>query len=273
MLDVSAEETMVDKAIVDKILSIGRSVRETGGYSTDALDSLRTQDAINRLSPQNWNEASSQLEDEDLIHLIMGLTAIERDLRWTGGSVSAVIWVFRNLQNRVTESVWSITADWVLANTNNPYLPFGSQNHGAKSLTDYQNEVQLNNSKILAGLEIEKQDTETAQKERVLRVQQRRTSHIDRRSPKRQEIVANLQQKPLKERLEEIVLDETHTVNFYPTSWAHEADDSFISTLDDNLKHSLAKRLKGKQRGPWASFKKRLLRVTGIPWNRRAWFK
>jgi hypothetical protein len=264
---------MVDNAVVDIILSIGRSLRETGGYSTDLLDSLRPQDAINRLPPQNWDEVSSQLTDKDLIHLVMGLTAIERDLRWPGGSVSSVIWVFRNLQNRVEESIWSMTADWVLANTNNPYLPFGSQNHGTKSLSDYQYAAQLSHSKIQAGLEIEKQDTEAAQKERALRVLQRRNSHIDRRNPKRQEIIGNLQQKPLKERLEEIVLDETHAVNFYPTNWAHEADDSFISALDDNLKHCLAKRLKGKHRGPWASFKKRLLRITGIPWNRRAWFK
>jgi hypothetical protein len=264
---------MVDNAVVDKILSIGRSLRETGGYSIDTLDSLRRQDAINRLAPQDWNKVSSQLKDDDLIHLAMGLTAIERDLKWTGGSVSAVIWVFRNLQNRVTESVWSSTADWILANTNNPYLPFGSQNHGAKSLSDYQDAVKLNHSKIREGLEIEKQDTESTQKEHALRVLQRRNSHIDRRSTKRQEIIANLQQKPLKERLEEIVLEETYAVNFYPTNWAHEADDSFIATLDDNLKHSLAQRLKGKQRGSWASFKKRLLRVTGIPWNRRAWFK
>ena len=72
-----------------------------------------------------------------VVALIKCLTIAEQVYDgWKAGSVSPVIWLFKNLSSREPEFSNSV-ADWVLANTENDYLPFGTMNLGAKSLIEF----------------------------------------------------------------------------------------------------------------------------------------
>ena len=88
---------------------------------------------IMRVRPEPWSWIAEDLSTEELIALIKCLTIAESVYdNWMAGSVSPVIWLFRHLSSREPE-VSNDVADWVLANTHNPYIPFGSDNFGARS--------------------------------------------------------------------------------------------------------------------------------------------
>ena len=88
-----------------------------------------------RLAPQSWYEVAASLDDAQLIACIKALTALERLPNFKAGSVSPVIWLFRKLSERSRDDLTPVI-DWVLAHTENPYLPFGSNNLGAQSLEE-----------------------------------------------------------------------------------------------------------------------------------------
>jgi hypothetical protein len=263
---------MLEPGVLATLLRIGKDLSLGGTYRFADIDSLKSYDAINRLAPSVWRDISEALQNDDLLYLLKALTIVERDLRWTGGSVAAAIWVFRELESRVPEENSTELADWILASTLNPYLPFGRHNHGAHSVVELRSIDKWRRERIRQGSEHENESTEAAKLERKTRAVQRSTSHALRNTEERRKILAELQTLPLENRLKVIADDERFAVNFYPTSWAESATSEFLSSLDRDLQIALAKKLKGKHRGPWGAFKKRLLANTGIPWNRPKWF-
>jgi hypothetical protein len=88
-----------------------------------------------RQAPEVWYRVFDAHSHQDVIFLIKSLTLLEKFKPFTAASVSPVIWLFRRLADfdAKTELI-----DWILENTNNCYLPFGSPNHGAKSLAEFQ---------------------------------------------------------------------------------------------------------------------------------------
>ena len=66
-----------------------------------------------------------------------GLTAAELELHWCGGSVASVIWVYRRYQSCFPDRADEL-ADWVLARSENPYVPFGRMRAGARSVAEHQ---------------------------------------------------------------------------------------------------------------------------------------
>jgi hypothetical protein len=94
--------------------------------------------AFMRLAPQAWYDIAGSLSASQLVALIKTLTVVERRIpRCRAGSVSPVIWLFRKLWERSSDDL-SPLIDWVLSHTENPYLPFGSSNYGARSLAEYR---------------------------------------------------------------------------------------------------------------------------------------
>lgn len=89
-----------------------------------------------RQGPEYWFALADSLTESELEGLVRAMTVAERDYpSFGGGSVTGTIWVFRRLQQR-THSNLDALADWMLAHTNNPWVPFGSSNHGARSLAE-----------------------------------------------------------------------------------------------------------------------------------------
>lgn len=85
-----------------------------------------------------WIQLAEHRSADDLANLIKVLTVAERDVPgFSRGSVSPVIWIFRQLQERHPGD-YSWLEDWVLNHTDITYLPWGSSNHGARSVDEYR---------------------------------------------------------------------------------------------------------------------------------------
>jgi Ankyrin repeats (many copies) len=124
----------IPQGLVDRLVEIGRSenFRDLENIG-DTFPEAR-HGGFMRLPPDAWNQVADTLSENKLVSLIKALTLLEQHPNFKAGSVAPVIWLFRRLPN-ANGRVELI--NWILNYTENDYLPFGSSNHGAKSLDDY----------------------------------------------------------------------------------------------------------------------------------------
>lgn len=123
--------------LIQHLIEIGASGRfEDAEEIPSRFPSVRS-GSFMRLAPQSWYAVAASLDDHQLIACIKALTVLERLPKFSAGSVSPVIWLFRKLSERSHGDLFSVV-DWVLTHTDNPYLPFGSDNLGAQSLQELQ---------------------------------------------------------------------------------------------------------------------------------------
>src|SRR5690625_3274758 len=123
--------------LVDRLVAVGKS-----SDPASVLQELIPADHrarfgyIMRLRPEEWKVATDRLAVDELGALVRALTVAEAILPdWLGGSVSAVIWTYREFQQRCPGRALEL-ADWVLAHTRNPYAPFRRCNFRARSLAE-----------------------------------------------------------------------------------------------------------------------------------------
>lgn len=121
--------------LIQRLIEIGESERFEDGENISSLCSSARSGAFMRLAPQSWYAVAASLDDPQLIACIKALTVLERLPNFSAGSVSPVIWLFRKLSERSHNDLTSVI-DWVLTQTENAYLPFGSHNLGARSLEE-----------------------------------------------------------------------------------------------------------------------------------------
>lgn len=109
-------------------------------------------------SQEFWHSTAESLSNAKLEALIRGITIAERDISsFNGGSVSGIIWLFRCLEQRKQGRPDDL-ADWVLANTSNPWAPFGNYNEGgARSLAEWDAYVQRRDEHRVASLQRDKE--------------------------------------------------------------------------------------------------------------------
>ena len=72
-----------------------------------------------------------------------------------------------------------------------------------------------------------------------------------------------LEKKTLIEQLIQLTQDNYYPAEFYGTCIPDHATRDFIQTLDKELRSALLIKLRGKQRGPWAAFKRILRELDG----------
>jgi hypothetical protein len=124
--------------VVKRLLAVGKLEDYA---SLPSLFSQSEQSAHPRLadSHDSWLSVINSLAVEDIITLIKSLTIGEQVFpRWSAGSVSPVIRLFWRLYD--LDPQWAdVIAGWVVANTKNPYAPFGSMfNGGAKTVAEFR---------------------------------------------------------------------------------------------------------------------------------------
>lgn len=96
---------------------------------------------LDHLTARDWSEVGYNLTETDLVSLLKSLVAIDRQCKWNGGSVSAVIWLFRIYQKRFPGGSHYL-ANWLLSHASHPLIPFGSDNFGATSMAEYQRRLE-----------------------------------------------------------------------------------------------------------------------------------
>ena len=244
------------------------------------LHRIKEQDFINRLGPRNLQKTYRDMETSELIALVKGLTLAEKVFRWIGGSAASVIWLFWEVEKRDQIAAEKLSS-WIYENSENPYLPFGSQRFRTSSLSNYRvlvahYKIQLDKYERKR-IEIEKQ----AEKSRMERSEQRIYSAQFRKTEIRNNFIKDLFNKSLTEQLKQLAKDNKYSVGFYPTNIAGQATSEFLMKLDEKLQNDLLEKLKGRYNGPWGQFKKRLLHIyrekkgtwnSSTPWDKEPWY-
>lgn len=85
---------------------------------------------------KKWGRVIEGWDPARVADLIKGLTYFEKFYGRGFGSVPPVANVFRIYAAMVDVKLRDDLAEWVLANTVNEYSPYGSNNHGARSLAE-----------------------------------------------------------------------------------------------------------------------------------------
>jgi hypothetical protein len=271
---------MIDMKLVLKLVEIGH-------LSDDISSLMQGQDLLQILKPQGhlirhhfseWDKLTDKLPISDIIGLAKGLTIMESTFdEWFYGSVSPVIWAFRTVQQK-NEEMGNELADWILPRTRNPYVPFGSQNHGARSLAEYHQRNLFHKEMIRRGIADTKDIEKKAKLDREIRRSQRLRSSEERVTGKRKLFLSELNHLNISDQLIRLSEDNKYSATFYPTRCAQLANQEVLETLDKKTRLAILAKLKGKHQGPWGKFKRRLLetfhddqRGRLIPWDRRPW--
>jgi len=247
----------IDRKIIEKLIEIGNSPYPDQPEKIPGLIDIKDSDYINRLHWNDWDVVTIKMPLDDLVALVKGLALSERYHGWMEGSVSSVIWTFREVERRDIERSNRL-ADWILPRTRNPYVPFGSTNYGASSLSSYLIADDLDRQRRINSLEAQRLDKERADAEKEVRKRQRSNSFQDRDNEAREIFLEELSRLPIREQLIRLAFDEKYSVEFYPTKLADSANSSIISSLDDNVSKALHIKLRGKHKGPWKNFKEHL---------------
>jgi len=238
------------------------------------LQQIAPFDAINRLHWSDWDRASQHLSAPDLAALVRGITVAEDRLSWSGGSVSAAIWVFR-LQER-DAVLAEETGDWVLGHTNNPWLPIGTQNFAARSLAEFRTRSVRHQQQIKDGLDAQQASERSAAEFREKLARQRHRAAQLWRSESRAAFLRALAFLSIRQQLAQLAQDQEFPVEWYLTKLACAATPDVLTQVHEEIRVALLEKLKGRHRGPWGSFKKRLRASLGgrlMPWDRTPWFR
>ncbi len=262
---------MNNQEIIENLISIGEQI-EIGVCSPD-ISNLVRYSRINRMGKKTRSDEISNSSSEKIISLLIGIIYVERELKWFGGSAAGSIWIFAELLTR-NENIEQIdrVAKWIIKNTRNQYSPFGTQiTLGARNYSEY---IKLSNERdILIQKEVAKdKDIELeALKQRNVRQEKRALNAQLRSKVERVTLIKRLQGMSVKDQLLLISNDEVYAPTFYPTKCADSATTDIIRTLSNDAKYRLVIKLKGKHRGPWGAFKKRLISESGVVSDRAQW--
>ncbi len=268
---------LIRPELIEKLIDIGRRADLESEALLADIVALERHGEINRHHWSDWHVALEGRPVNDLINLVRGLTLTEKRNRWLGGSVAGGIWVFQLVEKKDPNAA-ELLADWVLGHTENSWMPFGGQNYGAGSLAQFR-EIQGNRDKIISnGIA---RDAEIEAEAKADREQQRiERQHVaeDRNSSKREAFIHELGQKNIRDQSEQLANDEYYSVGYYPTRCARLATSDLLESLPCATRLALARKLKGRKRGPWGSFKQRLLGTfcgqdpyQSSPWDKQRW--
>lgn len=254
----------IPEPVVEDLIRLGASA--LGGQMDDELlERLRPFDAVNRLHWNNWNEVAGELDEMRHRNLAKGLVVAEERLRWSGGSVAGAIWVFRSFERRFPASSEAL-AEWLLENSDNPWISFGSSRGSARSMDELrsheENRVQRRNAtaveeRLVAAL------AESRRAVRNRRGEMRRKVHRAE-SATRSDLLAELKALPPQEALLQLAMDDDRDLLFYPP----ELLDGLCADLDEAGQWAL-ERVKTKaaeiRKGPWRDWLNDLEQRASLP--------
>jgi len=289
---------MIDRLLVEQLILIGKSNPDEEQVAL-LLEQIRNKDEVNRLQWAEWDSITKTMTTQDVAALAKGLGLAESSLRWCGGSVAAVIWVFRELQRRdpgVAEAVaeW-IGSRWVEAGYDNywAHFPNAHELRRRREIREARKEndgIEVELKRAWDALPWEKHKHEWLLRElEESRVRQERKRQEDEHRAREQSLVDELEKlksenssltKQLNrmrhaedrrrllqeaehlssvERLR-LIAERDFDIGFYPEEWANVETEVLIS-LNQEARQKLIDKLRERRKGPWKSMISRLLRL------------
>jgi len=240
------------------LICVGNDIENGITPSEHIIDSLKPFAQINMVK-ESYLAYARGLTDLKLIALLKGLTYVERKLGWAGGSVATCKYLFGVILSRGLDSEkHNEITNWVLCNSSNTFWsPQGSDFFLHYATPSYAESTRI--------------ETETKIEEREIQKKKHAHIHQCRKEPGRLELIQKLNNMPVTEQLEMISCDDVYPPNFYPTRCAKLANIRVIESLSPETRHALILRMKGKFKGPWGKFKKRLASVYGEAESHNLW--
>ena len=246
------------KEVLERLIAIGRSgaFDEFQQLLSDFPQARSGQ--LMRQPFQEWYEVARRYSREEVMALVKALTVAERDLPdFCGGSVSPVIPLYHYLLDSTRDDFTELR-DWVVANTQNHYLPFGSGRYRPASLSEYHRQVAEDEARRRGREQAEEAALVSRRAARKKERDERQQAGL-RRHDSRAALIASLQPLTAAERLSHIIADTTHPVSFYPAEWA-TLDPATIQALPARLRVDAIQRLAGRRTGIWKRLREELER-------------
>jgi hypothetical protein len=263
----------IPETIREVLTSIGRAVRTTEQRSIPLIEGLQEYRSVNFQRPEFWQLSVLDITNNELIDLLCGLNYVESESQWPGGSVSGVIWLFQALEARgVGMTVLDDVFTWIIRNTSNPFNQVGSRNlYGAGTYSDFLRRSAQRDAERRTWQEMDADLEQRALSERQLRREMAAAGARARNTEVRTHALEMLEGLSLPEQLAQIASHPIFPPQFFPASIANAATADIIGLLPHEVQVELARRLKGKRKGPWARVRTRLLNWLGPIWNKRPW--
>lgn len=133
---------------------------------------------------KQWDRVVGGWEAAQVADLIKGLTYFERMFDRGFGSVPPVANLFHIYASMVDTVERDRFADWVLRNTVNDYTPYGTSNHGARSLEELQKKEDARFARKQATAAREQARFEDARSQRSMQATERLPNALRRKDAK-----------------------------------------------------------------------------------------
>ncbi len=240
---------------IEKLISIGKAETST----TEEQRYFFNRREINRRS---WTDIAKKEKSDDLINLYKGLVIIEGVTRWEGGSVSAAIWVYKEIDKRSLDEDKSL-AEFGFRNCENEYIPFGHYYGGKdRSYKGY----------LAREAEKERLRTEKAERMDKLRpigdrkklrseaIAELRKLSFEERGKIHQELSEKYSGITAKEKLELMAAEEIYPPEYFPAEWIKVPFEE-LEKMQLSLVTTLYDKLSTKTKGEWKRFAGELKRI------------
>ena len=242
----------IPKSVLNDLIALGKLSESEKAARDQIFNQLKPFNRCGRTHANAWISATDKLNFEQLSSLARGLVFAEESLpSWNGGSVSSVIWVFQAYQKKAPTNSDEL-ANWILQPSTNNYVPYGVNRLRTKSVAEFKEYRKAKEQRrIQSGKHSEaEQHCKTIRELVTERLQQEAIALQKAKAQARQELLAQLDKLPTKERLEHIAWDDEHDLTFYPENYADVMPTEFNS-LDEISRERLVSKLKSRHKGCW----------------------
>jgi hypothetical protein len=249
--DILPHPDTIPTGIPDRLILIGWR----GKTLAQDRQSLKRLDWINRLWREKWEKLAETLTQDDCENLIRGLVLVERDLVWSGGSVSGAIWVFAVYERRFSPSHIQV-ANWVLQNRGrNLYLPFGGQSV-ARNYEEYLGEQRAAQLRYQDHVdrEIEQKEAKERREKKRIKVHIARLELGKKRAARVKKFNVELASIPISERLSVVTSSDMPLEAISKDLLASIPDAA--ASIDTETKLKLIQMIDRRNRGVWGRIKR-----------------
>jgi hypothetical protein len=269
-------KSKVPQDIVDKLIILGKRDNFDDPSIADDYEKFRPYEYLGRIHWQGWYSVCENLPIEEHIALFKAVVMAMRYSGWDGGSVAAGIWVYRQLEEKISNNHAADVAKWAIDHSDNPWMPFGNQRDRESFLTCKDIDTSENRSgsmlfKIKLNQSSERSRREQAQQElqkqqhlakdrRVALREKEAEAQLVRKKDhdnKRLQIILIGEQLDVANRLQLLVEHYDLPIHSFPSIWA-EVEKEAIKTINKDLREKLIVRLSGFHKGPWKLLREHL---------------
>jgi len=240
---------------IQNLIEVGKTNPAEIRNKIDLLQYFKSKDIINRLHRQEWKQKTVNLSDNELTSLFKGLVLIEKEHKWSGGSVAGAIWVYKIINERNLDKDFTI-ADFGLRNCDNYWIPFGNSYYGKRTIHDY---FAYNKEKNRIGkLKAERYEkvlrrVAGRKEKRIIAIANLRKLSSEVRGRNRDFLLKKYLSTTTIEKLQIIANDDIYPPEYYPIEWISISVQE-INELPLELVKKLYDKLSTKTKGEYKRF-------------------